>query len=116
MTVAGFRKAALSLPETAEGAHFGNADFRMGGKIFATLAHEKLGYGNLVLKPEQQAGLCADAPDVFLPVAGGWGRLGATHVRLSKVKKDVLAGLVQIAWRNKASKKILLLADAGDLH
>ena len=90
MTAAGFKQAALSLPATEEGSHFGNVDFRVGGKIFATLAHVKQGYGNLVLTPEQQAGLCADSPEAFLPVSGGWGKQGATHVRLSKVKKELL--------------------------
>jgi len=71
MTAADFRRIALSMPEAAEGAHFGNADFRVGGKIFATLALEKEGYGVLLLSPEEQAGMVEDAPDVFSPVPGG---------------------------------------------
>ena len=116
MTADGFRKLALSLPSTEEGSHMGCVDFRVGGKIFATLAHVKLGYGNLMLTPEQQGGLCADAPDAFLPVAGGWGKQGATHVRLSKVKKDTLSGVLRMAWRNRAPKKIAqLFPDSRDL-
>ena len=114
MTADGFKRAALSLPATEEGSHFGCVDFRVGGKIFATLAHVKDGYGNLMLTPEQQAGICADAPEVFLPIPNGWGKHGATHVRFSKVKKDLLLGVLKMAWRNRAPKK-LLLADSGDL-
>ena len=66
----------------------GAIDFRVGGRIFATLASVKEGFGNLMLTPEVQAGFVADAPDVFLPVAGGWGRMGATHIRLAKANRD----------------------------
>ena len=67
----------------------GSVDFRVCGRIFATLAHQKLGYGNLMLTPEQQADFIADRPDVFLPVAGGWGRMGATHIRAGHVAEAV---------------------------
>jgi hypothetical protein len=107
VTAAGFRRAALALPGTTEGSHFGNADFRVGGKIFATLALEKEGFGVLLLTPEQQAGMVEDAPDMFSPVHGGWGRLGATRVRLAKVTPDVLAGALRMAWRRKAPKRLL---------
>ena len=62
----------------------GAADFRVGGRIFATLAHGHLGLGNLMLSPELQQSLIDEAPEVFLPVSGGWGRMGATHVRLAE--------------------------------
>jgi hypothetical protein len=62
MTAAMFRQMALQFPETAEGSHFGNADFRVAGKIFATLSMERDGFGVLLLTPEQQAGMIADAP------------------------------------------------------
>jgi YjbR protein len=77
MTAADFRRIALGMPEAVEGSHFGNADFRVGGKIFATLALEKEGYGVLLLTPEQQDGIVEDEPKIFSPVAGGWGRQGA---------------------------------------
>ena len=105
MTPDGFRRAALSLPGVEEGSHMGCVDFRVGGKIFATLAHVKQGYGNLMLTAEQQAGLIADAPDVFIQIPNGWGRKGATHVVLKNVKKDVLTGVLKIAWQNRAPKK-----------
>ena len=71
-----FRELALGFDDTEESAHMGAADFRVGGRIFATLAHEHLGFGNLMLSPELQQSLIAEAPEVFLPVSGGWGRQG----------------------------------------
>ena len=68
----------------------GAADFRVGGRVFATLAHEHLGFGNLMFSPELQQTLIAEAPEVFLPVAGGWGRMGATHIRLAKATPEQL--------------------------
>ena len=82
----------------------GAADFRVGGHIFATLAHEKRGYGNLMLTPEAQLELLAERPDVFLPVAGGWGKNGATHVRLEVADEDVLAGALRTAWKLRKEK------------
>ncbi len=82
----------------------GAVDFRVGGHIFATLASVKHGFGNLMLTPEIQAEFVADAPDVFLPVAGGWGRMGATHIRLAKANRDVLTGALQTAWQLRVNK------------
>lgn len=99
-----FRRLALSLEGAEEGSHFGAVDFRVGGKIFATLAHEKQGYGNLMLTPEQQAAFLEELPDVFLPVHGGWGRNGATHVRLDVVSQDVLEGALRTAWNLRVAR------------
>lgn len=99
-----FRRLALSLEGAEEGSHFGAVDFRVGGKIFATLAHEKQGYGNLMLTPEQQAAFVKELPDVFLPVHGGWGRNGATHVRLDVVSEDVLEGALRTAWNLRVAR------------
>ncbi len=109
MTVADFRRIALSLDGAEEGSHMGAIDFRVGGRIFATLASVKEGFGNLMLTPEVQAEFVADAPDVFLPVAGGWGRMGATHIRLAKANRDILTDALRTAWQlrvdqNAASK------------
>jgi len=98
MKAADFRRIALSLEGAEEGSHMGAADFRVGGRIFATLASEKQGYGNLMLTPEQQAEFVRELPEVFLPVHGGWGRMGATHIRLSQANEDVLAGALRAAW------------------
>lgn len=98
---------ALRLPETAEGRHFEVPDFRVAGKIFATLGLQKQGYGVLLLTPEQQAGMVADAPEVFSPVPGGWGQKGSTRVLLSKVNADVLESALRMAWIRKAPKRLL---------
>ena len=82
----------------------GAVDFRVGGHIFATLASVKQGFGNLVFTPEIQAEFVAEAPDVFVPVAGGWGRMGATHVRLAKANRDVLTGALHTAWKLRVDK------------
>jgi hypothetical protein len=104
MTVADFRRIALSLDGAEEGSHMGAVDFRVGGRIFATLASVKEGFGNLMLTPEIKADFVADAPDVFLPVAGGWGRMGATHIRLAKATRDVLTGALRTAWQLRVEK------------
>jgi len=99
MNAADFRRIALNMEGAEEGSHMGAADFRVGGRIFATLAAIKQGYGNLMLTPEQQAAFVEERPDVFLPVAGGWGRNGATHVRLAAADEDLLAGALHTAWK-----------------
>ncbi len=99
MTADDFRRLALSLEGAEEGSHMGATDFRVGGKIFATLAAVKQGFGNLMLTPEMQAEFVAEAPQFFIPISGGWGRNGATHVRLSEVPEDVLAGAIRAAWQ-----------------
>ncbi len=104
MKPAEFRRLALSLEGAEEGSHFGAVDFRVGGRIFATLASVKQGYGNLMLTPEQQAAFVAEQPEMFLPIAGGWGRNGATHVRLANVTEDVLEGALRAAWRVRLEK------------
>lgn len=71
MTPDDFRRIALGFEGVEEGAHMGAADFRVGGRIFATLAHVDQGFGNLMLTPEVQADFVADAPDYFQPVSGG---------------------------------------------
>jgi len=107
MTPAGFRRIALRMPEAMEGSHFGNADFRVNGKLFATLSLAKQGYGVLLLTPEQQAGMVADAPEVFSPVPGGWGLKGSTRVRLANVTPDILEAALRLAWSRKAPKRLL---------
>jgi len=79
-------------------------DFRVGGRIFATLASENQGYGNLMLTPAQQADFVAEQPDVFLPIPGGWGRMGCTHVRLAAANEGLLAGALRTAWTLRIEK------------
>lgn len=82
----------------------GSPDFRVGGRIFATLAAQAQGYGNLMLTPEQQALFVAEEPDVFIPVHGGWGRNGATHLKLSAANEDLVLGALQTAWKLRLEK------------
>ena len=101
MTIKDFRRIALSFDGAEEGSHMGAADFRVDGRIFCTLAHAKKGYGNLMLTPEQQQMFIQDLPEIFIPVAGGWGRNGATHVVLANVSEDVLEGALRVAYRRR---------------
>lgn len=104
MTIADFRRIALSLEGAEEGSHMGAVDFRVGGRIFATLAAQDKGYGNLMLTPEVQAQFVAEAPDVFIPIAGGWGRNGATHIVLAAANEDLLTGALRTAWKIRLAK------------
>ena len=104
VTAADYRRIALSLPGASESSHMGNPDFRVSGRIFCTLSLEKEGYGVLKLTPEQQAGMVEDAPEVFSPVPGGWGRMGMTRVRLDAVSEDVLEAALRTAWRQRVGK------------
>ncbi len=104
MTAQDFRRIALSLEDAEESSHMGAPDFRVGGRIFATLASESQGYGNLMLTPEVQADFVGELPDVFTPIAGGWGRMGATHIVLAAATEDVLAGALRAAWRLRVEK------------
>jgi hypothetical protein len=104
MKVADFRRIALSFEGAEESSHMGAADFRVGGRIFATLASQEQGYGNLMLTPEQQADFVSELPEVFLPIAGGWGRMGMTHIHLAKASEDVLTGALETAWRLRVEK------------
>ena len=104
LTSADFRRIALSLEGAEEGSHFGSPDFRVGGRIFATLASQAQGYGNLMLSPEQQAAFVAEAPEVFIPVPGGWGRNGATHLKLAAANEDLVLGALHTAWKLRVEK------------
>jgi hypothetical protein len=104
MNAADFRQIALSLEGAEEGSHMGAADFRVGGRIFATLASQKEGYGKLILTPEVQAEFVGEAPEIFVPIHGGRGRMGMTHIRLAKATADILAGALWAAWRIRAEE------------
>ncbi|MGA9668330.1 MAG: MmcQ/YjbR family DNA-binding protein [Terracidiphilus sp.] len=104
MTADDFRHIALSFDGAEEGSHMGAADFRVGGRIFATLASVKQGYGNLMMAPEHQADFIAERPELFLPVLGGWGRMGATHIRLAEADEDTLTGALHTAWKLRVDK------------
>jgi hypothetical protein len=104
MKAADFRRIALSFEGAEESSHMGAPDFRVGGRIFATLASEKQGYGNLMLTPDQQAEFVGELPEVFLPIPGGWGKMGATHIHLAQASEDVLTGALRVAWMLRMEK------------
>jgi len=101
---------ALSLPETHEAAHMGHPDFRVGGKIFATLGYPTRGWAVLMLNPDQQEFFVHAKPTIFTPVGGAWGRAGSTQVLLRAARKPVVREATIAAWRNRAPKR--LAADA----
>ena len=109
MTVAEFRRIALGLPQTTEGAHMGHPDFRVKGKIFATLLprDDDDDWGMVKLKPEQQRQFVEANPGVFTPVKGGWGRQGCTQVRLASVDKATLRSAIFTAWLNTAPQRLV---------
>jgi hypothetical protein len=104
MEITDFRRLALALEGAEEGSHMGAADFRVGGRIFATLAAQSQGYGNLMITPEMQTEFVEAEPEVFLAIPGGWGRNGATHVVLAKANEELLAGALRAAWKLRKEK------------
>jgi hypothetical protein len=106
MTAAQFREIALSFPEAVEAAHMGHPDFRVGGKIFATLGYQNEGRSVLLLFPEKQQELIKQHPEMFEPVPGGWGGRGSTQVLLAHVTQSVLETAMRIAWQRKAPKRL----------
>jgi hypothetical protein len=106
MTPLQFRRLALDLPEAVESAHMGHPDFRVGGKIFATLAPGE-GWGMVQLTPDEQEAFVHAAPRVFSPVPGGWGRRGATRVSLKAATKAIARDGLTAAWRIRAPKPLL---------
>jgi hypothetical protein len=106
MTPERFRHLAVSFPEVLESAHMGHPDFRVGGKIFATLGYPTVGWAMVKLTPEQQHEFVKNEPTVFLPVKGAWGRRGSTSVLLKAAQKAVVEKALAAAWRNAAPKRL----------
>jgi len=104
MTPADFRRIARSLQGVEEYPHAGLPAFRVGGRKFASLASQAEGYGNLMLTLEQQTAFVEEAPEIFLPIPGGWGRMGHTHIRLAAASEDVLTGALRTAWKLRVEK------------
>jgi hypothetical protein len=105
MTANEFRKLALSMPQAVEAAHMDHPDFRVRGKIFATLGPGEK-WGMVKLTPAQQAEFVAAHPDVFQPVKGGWGEGGATRVILQSAREGIVRNALVASWRNAAPKKL----------
>ena len=106
MTLQGFRRLALSMPEASEGGHMGHPDFRVRGKIFATLCYPDEKWGMVRLTPDQQEAFASAEPAVFVPVKGGWGRHGATNVRLRPAKTRSVRVALAAAWGNVAPRAL----------
>jgi hypothetical protein len=106
MTITDFRRVALSMPEASERAHMDHPDFRVGGRIFATLGYPDKDHGMVVLPPEEQARLVRTQPRVFTPAKGAWGRSGSTSVRLDAVDEATLRRVMKISWRKRAPKSL----------
>ena len=104
MTADDFRQLALGLPGAIESAHMNHPDFRVNGKIFATLHHPSDGWAMVKLPPAQQQSFIESDPS-FVPVKGAWGRQGATNVLLKSVKEKNLRGALTLAWQNTSQKK-----------
>ena len=101
VTADDFRQLALGLPEVIEGAHMGHPDFRVRGKIFATLSPGEV-WGMVKLTPEQQAVFVREQPDTFQPIKGAWGRRGCTQVVFEKARKTHVRPALAAAWQNVA--------------
>jgi hypothetical protein len=99
MTADDFRRLALEMKDAIEGAHLGHPDFRVHGKIFATL-HTDQQWGMVKLTPEQQQRFVQEAPDIFAPEKGAWGRQGYTAVRLASADPELAGEAMTLAWQN----------------
>jgi hypothetical protein len=102
-----FRHLVLSFPEASESAHMSHPDFRVGGKIFATLGYPDDEHGMVILPPAEQQRFARASPKVFAPAKGAWGKRGSTTVHLEAADKATLKRAMEIAWRNKAPKDLL---------
>ena len=103
-----FRRIALSLPQTEERKHMNHPDFRVAGKIFATLAYPNKQFAMVKLTPIQQEDFVASHPATFRPVNGAWGRKGCTSIILAKTTKRALKEAILAAWRNHAPSDLAL--------
>ena len=104
MTVAQFRRIALSMPQATEASHMNHPDFRANGKIFATIHHDHES-GMVKLKPEQQQRFVGDDPKSFTPESGAWGRAGCTKVIFRAVDEETLGEAMTLAWQNTGKTK-----------
>ena len=107
MTAGDFRRLAMGFPESVEGAHMGHADFRVGGRIFATLGYPDDRFAVVMLSPQDQDLVVRDYPRMFAPVAGKWGASGSTSVTLRAAKAPAVSAALEAAWRKRAPKRLL---------
>lgn len=100
VTAREFRRIALGMAGAVEGAHMGHPDFRVGGRIFASL-HPGRQRGMVTLTPAQQADVIRDHPAGFEPESGAWGRAGCTRVWFARVDEESLGHALTMASRNQ---------------
>ena len=106
MTADDFRKLALSFPEALESAHMHHPDFRVFGKIFATLGYPDDNSAVVKLTPDEQRDLVHSDPKVFQPVKGARGRRGSSSIHLPAAKIEIVREALGAAWRNTAPKRL----------
>jgi hypothetical protein len=104
VTPSAFRRIALGLKDAVERVHHGHPDFRVGGRIFATLGYPDDKWGMVNLTPEEQRRFVRDHPGAFVPAAGAWGENGSTTVRLAAIDEESLGEALTLAWRNAVDK------------
>ena len=113
MTAAEFRHVALSFPDVVEGAHMGHADFRIGGRIFATLGYPNDRYAVVMLSPQDQDLVIRDHPETFAPASGKWGASGSTTVVLGAASVSAVAAALEAAWRRRAPRRLITEFESG---
>jgi len=106
MTPGEFREVALSFPEAIESAHMHHPDFRVGGRIFATLGYPNENSAMVKLSPDEQKEFVRTSSDVFTPVKGAWGRQGATNICLPAATPNIVREALTSAWRKTAPKRL----------
>jgi hypothetical protein len=107
VTVQEYREMALALPEAIESSHMNHPDFRVRGRIFATIRRPEQGEAVVILTPAQQKVFVEENLTSFAPVRGGWGERGATSIQLAQANLAKVRSALECAWRNVAPKKLI---------
>jgi hypothetical protein len=105
MTASEFRQIALSHPGAVESSHMHHPDFRVGGKIFATVGYPDDEHAVVMLSPDEQEGFVAEFPRAFAPVKGAWGKRGSTQINLAAAHPEAVAEAVRLAWQRRKTRK-----------
>lgn len=100
MTADEFRRLALGLRGSVEGSHQDHPDFRVHGKIFASLGYPEPGWAMVKLTTVQQSRFIATHPECFQCVKGAWGRRGATSINLFAATPSLARRGLVLAHRN----------------
>ena len=106
MTASEFREIALSQPGAVESAHMSHPDFRVAGKVFASLSYPDEEHAVVMLTPDAQEGFVAEMPRVFSAVKGAWGKRGATQIRLAEADIETVAEAIRVAWQRRAPARL----------